>query len=440
MSVKATVALVGRPNVGKSALFNRIVGQRISIVDDTPGVTRDRIDGKGEWSGHSFNLIDTGGIFDEEDDILKQVVIQAEVAIDEADVIVFVTDGRDGITPADEEVAATLRKTKKPVLVAVNKSEGNYDQYAMEFYQLGFEQVISISALHGTNTGQLLDEIVELLPEQEYEELNYHEDDIMLSVIGRPNVGKSSLINKILNKERLIVSNMPGTTRDAIDTVIEREDQKYVFIDTAGLRKKSKIDERLEKYSVIRSIKGMERSNIALLLIDVTKGILEQDKKIAGLAEEKGKGLIILLNKWDAIEKDGKAGDKYYETVRLELPSVNYAPIMFLSAQTGKNVEKIFPVIDKVSKEHSKRITTADVNRVIEDAVNYTPPPSKKGKRLKIYYATQVRTRPPTFVLFVNNPELMKNSYKRYLQNQLRRAFGFEGTPIRILERVKQRR
>ncbi len=438
MARQPTVALVGRPNVGKSELFNRIVGKRISIVDDTPGVTRDRIYGETTWNGTRFNLIDTGGIFSKGDDLLRQVVLQAEVGIEEADVIVFVVNSRDGITTADEEVAGLLRRSNKPVILAVNKSEGNYEQLAWEFYQLGFEILVPISALHGSNTGELLDEIFKVLPDVSETETEEIEHGIAVSVIGKPNVGKSSLINKILNQDRLIVSDLPGTTRDAIDSIVEKNGQKFTFIDTAGLRKKSRIDEKLEKFSVIRSINGLERSDVALLMIDVTQGILEQDKKIASLAEEKGKGLIILLNKWDAIEKDGKAGDRFLEDIRLELPSVNYAPILFLSAETSKNINKIYPVITRVASEHERRIPTSEVNQIIESATQYASPPSKRGKRLKIFYGTQVSNKPPTFVLFVNNPELMKNSYRRFLKNQFRRIYGFEGTPIRIMERIKK--
>ncbi len=435
---KPIVALVGRPNVGKSALFNRIVGKRISIVADTPGVTRDRIYGEAEWRSNPFSIIDTGGIVTDDDNMLKQVIMQAELAIDEADVIVFVVDGLSGVTPSDEQVASILRKSRKPVLVAVNKSEGDYAHGGLEFYELGFDRVFPVSALHGTNTGDFLDEVTRLLPDHQ-DDIPVNEQCVKVSVIGRPNVGKSSLVNAILEEERVIVSDIPGTTRDAIDSYLEKDGKRYLLIDTAGLRKKSKIYHHLEKYSVIRSIKGLERSDVSLLLIDPQDGITDQDKKIAALSQDQGKALIILVNKWDALQKDEKTADNFIETVRDEMPFVNYAPILFISALTGRGVHKIFPVIDDVAREHSKRISTSDLNKVVEQAVAYTPPPTKKGKQLKIFYATQIRTKPPTFVLFVNDTELMKTSYKRYFQNQFRRFYGFEGTPIRILERVRKR-
>ncbi len=440
MNEKPTVALVGRPNVGKSALFNRITGKRISIVEETPGVTRDRVYGEGEWQGIKFNLIDTGGITSDEDELLKHVLAQAEIAISEADVVVFVVDGQSGITTADEEVAHELRKSDKPVILAVNKSEHDIYGAGIEFYRLGFGKIVAVSALHGTNTGELLDQIARSLPELPSYPDHYKEEIAKIAVVGRPNVGKSSLINKILRQERLIVSDIPGTTRDAIDTLVTNKDKRYLFIDTAGLRKKSSVKYKLEHFSVLRSIKSIERSDVALLLIDACDHILDQDKKIASMVLEQGKGLIILINKWDAIEKDQKTADNFKEMMHDEIPNLNFAPVLFVSAKTGKGLDKIFPMIDRVKAEHQKRIPTADLNRVIESAVTYNPPPFIKGKKLKIYYITQVKTCPPTFVLFINDSRLIKNSYKRYLENQLRRIFVFEGTPLRIIERERKRR
>lgn len=430
------VAIVGRPNIGKSTIFNRIIGDRVSIVDDKPGVTRDRIYGTGEWLNRKFHLIDTGGIEVGDEPLLVQMRHQAELAIDEADVIIFMANGREGITAADEEVANLLFRSNKPIVLAVNKVD-NFEMRELmyEFYSLGFGDPYPISGTHGLGIGDLLDQVFELAPDKD--EYEYNEEVIQFSLIGRPNVGKSSLTNAILGEERVIVSNIAGTTRDAIDTPFTRDDQEYVIIDTAGMRKRGKVYESTERYSVMRAQKAIERSNVVLVVLDGEEGIIEQDKRVAGLAHEAGKALVIVVNKWDAVEKDDKTMKKMEEEIRKEFLFLDYAPIVFLSALTTKRLQTLLPVIKEVADSHRRRISTSVLNDVIVDAVAMNPTPTDKGQRLKINYATQVAIEPPTFVLFVNDPELLHFSYKRYLDNQIRRAFDFTGTPIHIVARQK---
>ncbi|MCR1898194.1 ribosome biogenesis GTPase Der [Irregularibacter muris] len=434
---KPIVAIVGRPNVGKSTFFNKIAGKRISIVEDTPGVTRDRIYAEAEWIGNTFTLIDTGGIEPfTKDIILHQMRAQAEIAIETADVIVFMVDGREGITAADYEVANMLRKANRPTLVVVNKIEGkSLENNAFEFYNLGLGEPITISAQQALGLGDLLDEIVALFPKDKkgIEE----EDKMKIAVIGKPNAGKSTLINKLLGENRVIVSNIPGTTRDAIDTPFSYNGEDYILIDTAGVRRKSKIVENVEKYSVIRSFTGIERSDVCLILIDAEEGVTEQDTKIAGYAHEEGRASIIIVNKWDIIEKDTKSMDAYRKDIRNKLSFMAYAPILFISAKTGQRVNKIMELVNYVSNQHSMRIATGMLNETIGEAVLMNQPPSNKGRRLNILYCTQASVKPPTFILFVNDPDLMHFSYERYIENQIRSAFGFEGTPIRFI--VRQR-
>ncbi|OGX77863.1 ribosome biogenesis GTPase Der [Exiguobacterium sp. SH3S2] len=430
------VAIVGRPNIGKSTIFNRIIGDRVSIVDDKPGVTRDRIYGTGEWLNRKFHLIDTGGIEVGDEPLLVQMRHQAELAIDEADVIVFMVNGREGITAADEEVANLLFRSNKPIVLAVNKVD-NFEMRELmyEFYSLGFGDPFPISGTHGLGLGDLLDRVLELAPDKD--DYEYNEDVIQFSLIGRPNVGKSSLTNAILGEERVIVSAIAGTTRDAIDTPFTRDGQEYVIIDTAGMRKRGKVYESTERYSVMRAQKAIERSNVVLVVIDGEEGIIEQDKRVAGLAHEAGKAIVLVVNKWDAVEKDDKTMKKMEEKIRKEFLFLDYAPIVFLSALTSKRLQTLLPVINQVAESHRQRISTSVLNDVIVDAVAMNPTPTDKGQRLKINYATQVAIEPPTFVLFVNDPELLHFSYKRYLDNQIRRAFDFTGTPIHIVARQK---
>lgn len=430
------VAIVGRPNIGKSTIFNRIIGDRVSIVDDKPGVTRDRIYGTGEWLNRKFHLIDTGGIEVGDEPLLVQMRHQAELAIDEADVIVFMVNGREGITAADEEVANLLFRSNKPIVLAVNKVD-NFEMRELmyEFYSLGFGDPFPISGTHGLGLGDLLDRVLDLAPDKD--EYEYNEDVIQFSLIGRPNVGKSSLTNAILGEERVIVSAIAGTTRDAIDTPFTRDGQEYVIIDTAGMRKRGKVYESTERYSVMRAQKAIERSNVVLVVIDGEEGIIEQDKRVAGLAHEAGKAIVLVVNKWDAVEKDDKTMKKMEEKIRKEFLFLDYAPIVFLSALTSKRLQTLLPVINQVAESHRQRISTSVLNDVIVDAVAMNPTPTDKGQRLKINYATQVAIEPPTFVLFVNDPELLHFSYKRYLDNQIRRAFDFTGTPIHIVARQK---
>ena len=436
--MKPVIAIVGRPNVGKSMLFNKLIGQRLSIVEDTPGVTRDRVYGESEWCGRKFTLIDTGGIEPRTDDqILAFMRDQAQMAIDTADVIVFLTDVKTGLTASDQEVATMLLRCGKPIVLAVNKmdSTGTVDPDFYEFYNLGMGDPVAVSAVHGHGTGDLLDACVQYFPPEEEEE--EEEDAIRVAVIGKPNAGKSSLVNKILGEERVIVSSVAGTTRDAIDSRFENEHGKFVFIDTAGIRKKSKVEESIEKYSVLRSTMAIERSDVCLLMIDATEGVTEQDTKVAGLAHEAGKATIIVVNKWDLVEKDGKTMDRMREEVRQALAYMSYAPILFISAKTGQRVDRLFELIDYVSNQASTRITTGMLNTVLSDAQTRVQPPTDRGRRLKIYYATQVGVRPPHFVFFCNDTRLFHFSYQRYLENCIRSTFGLEGTPVIISVRQK---
>lgn len=435
---KPVVAVVGKPNVGKSTFFNYITDRRISIVEDTPGVTRDRIYAESEWRGREFIVIDTGGIEPFTGDYIKrQMIRQAELAIETADVIIFMVDVKEGLTPADEDVANMLRKSKKPVVVAVNKVDnvGDVPPEVYEFYNLGFGDVYAISSIHALGLGELLDAIYEHFPADtgEYES----EDYIKVAVIGKPNIGKSSLINCILGEERVIVSDIPGTTRDAIDTPVEREGKKYIFIDTAGIRRKSKIEENIERYSVIRSWTAVERSDVCVIMIDAQDGVTEQDTKIAGYAHEQGKACIIAVNKWDMIEKETGVLENYRKTVISKLEFMSYAPVTFISAKTGMRIDRLFDLIDHVYSQASLRVTTGVLNDVLNEALVMVQPPSDKGRRLKIRYITQTGVRPPTFVLFVNDMNLMHFSYERYLMNTLRSNFGFEGTPIRFILKEK---
>lgn len=430
------VAIVGRPNVGKSTIFNRLVGERISIVEDIPGVTRDRIYAQAEWLNTFFRLIDTGGIEIGDEPLLTQMREQAEIAIREADVIIFMVNGREGITAADEEVAKILYKANKPVVLAVNKVDNPEMQNQIyEFYALGFGEPYPISGTHGLGLGDLLDAVVKLFPEREIEQ--DEEEVIHFSVIGRPNVGKSSLVNTILNEDRVIVSDIAGTTRDAIDTNFSRDGRDFVIIDTAGMRKRGKIYETTEKYSILRALKAIERSDVVLTLIDAETGIREQDKRIAGYAHEAGKAVVIVVNKWDTVKQHDQAIKEFEEQIRSHFQFLDYAPITFLSAKTKRRIHTLLPKVIEASENHTKRIETNVLNDVIMDALAINPTPTKHGKRLKVLYATQVAVQPPTFVIFVNEPELMHFSYKRFLENQIREAFGFEGTPIKIYARKR---
>ncbi|OMF35177.1 ribosome biogenesis GTPase Der [Paenibacillus sp. FSL H8-0548] len=434
---RPVIAIVGRPNVGKSTIFNRVIGDRLAIVEDKPGVTRDRLYGTGEWNGKAFSIIDTGGIeIDGEDEIMKSVRMQAELAIEEADVIIFMADAKSGLTHADDEVAQMLFRSGKPVVLAVNKvdNQGRMDE-VYEFYGLGFGEPLAISGSHGLGIGDLLDATVALLPELIDDE--YDEDVIRVALIGRPNVGKSSLVNALLGEDRVIVSNVAGTTRDAIDTPFERDGQRYVLIDTAGMRKRGKVYESTEKYSVMRAMKAIERADVVLVLINGEEGIIEQDKHIAGYAHEAGKASIFVVNKWDVVDKDEKTMQNFSQNIRDHFLFMSYAPIVYLSALTKQRLQKLLPVVKHVSDQHSMRIQTHLLNDVVSDAVAINPPPSDKGKRLRINYVTQVAIKPPTIVVFVNDPEIMHFSYERYLENKIRAAFNFEGTPIRIFSRRK---
>lgn len=436
---KPIVAIVGRPNVGKSTLFNRIAGQRISIVEDTPGVTRDRIYADAEWLNYNFTLIDTGGLEPESDDMmLKNMYSQAEIAIESADVIIFVADVKTGMVDADLQVANILRKSQKPVVLAVNKMDdlAKFGMDIYEFYQLGLGEPFGVSAGQMLGIGDLLDEVVKHFPEDKIGEED--EDIIKVAIIGKPNVGKSSLINRILGEERVIVSDVAGTTRDAIDSPYEYNGQKYVFIDTAGMRRKSKIKENIEKYSIIRAVAAVERADVCIMMINAEDGITDQDTKVAGIAHEAGKAVIIAVNKWDKIEKDNKTMNKFVKDIETEFKYLSYAPTIFISAVTGQRVTKLFELINMVHENNTMRISTGVLNDVLIEAMAMNQPPADKGRPLRIYYMTQVSVKPPTFVLFVNDTELLHFSYKRYIENQLREAFGFKGTPIHFIARNRK--
>ena len=435
---KPIVAIIGKPNVGKSTFFNYLVGSRISIVEDTPGVTRDRIYADTNWRGRNFTLIDTAGIEpDSEDIILSQMREQAKLAISIADVIVFLTDIRQGITAADQEIAVMLKKSGKPIVLVCNKAD-NFEkdrEEIYEFYNLGLGDPYPISASNAIGIGDVLDEIYESFPEKTQDE---DEDDIIkVAIIGKPNVGKSSLINKILGENRTIVSDIAGTTRDAIDSRFENEKGKYILIDTAGIRKKSKVKESIEKFSIMRTLLAIERADVCLMMIDALEGVTDQDAKIAGEAHEAGKGIIIVVNKWDEYEKETGTLEKYKKEIYSKLSYLSYAPIIFISAKTGQRVNKLFDMINHVNEQNSMRVTTSVLNQVINEAIAIVQPPTDKGRRLKILYGTQASTKPPTFVIFVNNKELFHFSYERYLVNQIRKEFGLEGTPVRIIVREK---
>ena len=434
---KPIVAVVGRPNVGKSTLFNKLCGQRLAIVEDTPGITRDRIFANCEWSGHEFLLVDTGGIEPKATEgILAHMREQAQIAIDTADCIIMVVDVRDGLTAADEDVAHMLRRSHKPIILAVNKCDkvGEAPMELYEFYNLGFDEVMPISSVHGHGTGDLLDAVCAHL---DFSETVVEEDRIPVAIIGRPNVGKSSLTNRILGENRMIVANEAGTTRDAIDTPVDNAYGKFIFTDTAGLRKRSNITDGLERYMVVRALAAVERSRVALILVDATVGFTEQDSKVAGYAHEQGKACIIVVNKWDTVEKDTNTMDEKTAEVRRDLSYMTYAPVVFISALTGQRVDKLFDMIVAVSNQNSMRITTGMLNNILEDATARVQPPTDKGRRLKIYYMTQVGVKPPHFVIFCNDARLFHFSYQRYLENQIRAVFGLTGTPVRITIRQK---
>ncbi|MBU3805911.1 MAG: ribosome biogenesis GTPase Der [Candidatus Fournierella pullistercoris] len=434
---KPIVAVVGRPNVGKSTLFNKLIGQRLAIVEDTPGVTRDRIFGNCEWQNHQFLLVDTGGIEMGDDDILNHIRQQAQLAIDAAQCIVMVVDLRAGVTAQDQVIANMLMRSGKPVLLAVNKVDriGDPPLELYDFYSLGLGELYPISSVHGHGTGDLLEAICDHLNFREQEELE--EDRISVAVIGRPNVGKSSLVNRILGENRMIVANQAGTTRDAIDSMVDNKHGKFVFTDTAGLRKRGKVEEGVERYSVLRSLAAVERSNVCVIMIDATVGFTEQDSKVAGYAHEQGKACIIAVNKWDAIEKDDKTMDAFRKKLENDFSFMSYAPIIFISAKTGQRLDKLFEMIQYVDQQNAMRITTGMLNELLARATARVQPPSDKGRRLKIYYMTQISTRPPTIVCFVNRKDLFHFSYQRYIENQIRQTFGLEGTPIRLVVRER---
>ena len=435
---KPTVAIVGRPNVGKSTFFNYIVGKRISIVQDEPGVTRDRVYADATWKGKTFTLIDTGGIEPESEDIIvSQMRDQANIAIDIADVIIFLTDIKQGVTAADKEISLMLKKSKKPVVLVCNKADnyGKTSDDIYEFYNLGLGDPYPVSSVNAIGIGDVLDAIYEEFPETEKED---DEETIKVAIIGKPNVGKSSLVNKILGENRVIVSDIAGTTRDAIDSNFENEFGKYVFIDTAGIRRKSKVDEQIEKYSVMRSLLAVERADVCLLMIDANEGITEQDRKISGEAHEAGKATIIVINKWDTYEKDEHTIEQYKKQVYNDLAYLSYAPIIFISAKTGQRVNKLFEMINMVANQNAMRVSTAVLNQVLNEAIAIVQPPTDKGKRLRIYYMTQASTKPPTFIVFVNDKKLFHFSYERYLVNQIRKEFTLTGTPVRMIVRERK--
>lgn len=435
---KPVVAIVGRPNVGKSTLFNKLIGQRLSIVDDTPGVTRDRIYGECEWKDRKFTVVDTGGIEpDSKDIILTQMRMQAQLAIDAADVIVLVTDIRTGLVATDSDVAAMLLKSGRPVILCVNKCDtiGSVPAEFYEFYNLGLGDPVQVSSVHGHGTGDLLDQIVENLPEEADED---EEGEIIkVAIIGKPNVGKSSLVNQITGENRCIVSDIAGTTRDAIDTAVENSFGQFVLIDTAGIRRRNKVDDSIEKYSILRAQMAIERSDVCVIMIDATVGFTEQDSKVAGLAHEAGKGCVIAVNKWDAVEKDGRTMQEYRKKLENDFSFMSYAPMIFISAKTGQRLDRLFELIKHVANMNAMRITTGMLNDVLSQATARVQPPTDKGKRLKIYYMTQASVKPPTFVCFVNSAQLFHFSYQRYLENQIRETFGLEGTPIRMIIRER---
>lgn len=438
---RPVVAIVGRPNVGKSTLFNKLVGKRLSIVDNTPGVTRDRIYGNCEWLGHNMLLVDTGGIEPFTDDvILSQMRRQAELAITSADVIIFVTDIRSGVVAADSEVASMLQKSGKPIILCVNKVDniGALPPEFYEFYNLGLGDPIAVSSVHGHGTGDLLDEVIKNIPEGSFDDTD--EDIVKVAVIGKPNVGKSSLINKISGEERAIVSDIAGTTRDATDTVIHNSHGDFVFIDTAGLRRKSKVEDQIEKYSVIRARMAVERADVCVIMIDANEGFTEQDSKVAGIAHDLGKACIIAVNKWDAVEKTGTTMDVQRKKLMNDFSFMSYAPIIFISAKTGQRLDRLFELIKFVDTQNAMRISTGKLNDVLSAATTRVQPPTDKGRRLKIYYMTQASTRPPTFVCFVNSKDLFHYSYQRYIDNQIREVFGLEGTPTRYVVREREKR
>ena len=436
---KLTVAIIGKPNVGKSTFFNYLIGERRSIVDDMPGVTRDRVYGKSNWRGKDFTLIDTGGIEEDNDNVIAtQMRFQAEIAIEMADVVVFMTDIQTGITPIDKDIALMLKKSKKQVILVCNKVDDfkKLENEIYEFYNLGLGKPYPISSANAKGIGDVLDAIYEAFPEKE----NIEDDSeyIKVAIIGKPNVGKSSLVNKILGENRSIVSNIAGTTRDAIDSEFENKYGKYIFIDTAGLRKHSKINENIEKYSILRTTLAIERADVCIIMIDANEGVTEQDTKIAGEAHEAGKGVIIVINKWDEYNKENGTLENYTKTVYQKLSYLTYAPILFISAKTGQRVEKLFEIINEVSNNNSLRIQTSVLNEILSEAVSMVQPPTDKGKRLKVFYITQVSTKPPTFAIFVNDKKLFHFSYERYIVNKLRQEIGFRGTPIRILVRERK--
>lgn len=436
---KPIVAIVGRPNVGKSTLFNIFANSRISIVEDTPGVTRDRLYAEADWLDHEFMMVDTGGIeIMNSDAIAVSIRQQAEIAMKEADVILFVCDARNGITQEDSDVAKLLRKSGKPIILAVNKSDSPKQELNVyEFYNLGLGEPFPISAANHLGLGDLLDAVVAKFPQEPVGADDSNDDQIKVALIGRPNVGKSSIFNTLVGQERSIVSDVAGTTRDAIDTPVVKDGQKYLFIDTAGMRRKSRIDEPIERYSIMRSLRAVDRSDVVLMVIDAVDGVTEQDKKIAGYAHEAGKGIVLVVNKWDLYEKDESSTLRYTENLRKELIFMQYAPVVYVSALTKQRIHRLPEVIHYVAEQNAMRVATSILNQVIEDAIAINPPPSEKGQRLKILYVTQVKIKPPTFVVFVNEPEIMHFSYQRYIENKLREAFGFEGTPINMIIRGK---
>lgn len=433
------VAIVGRPNVGKSTMFNRMIQKRMAIEESTPGVTRDRIYGRVEWTGSEFWLIDTGGLTFEEDKISREIYRQVQLALDEANLIIFMVDVRSGPVLLDFEIASMLRKNEKPVILVANKAESpGLTAEAAEFYSLGLGEPYPASASHGLGTGDLLDEIKKHLPPGEAPEEK--EDLLRVAIIGRPNVGKSSLVNKLAGAERVIVTDIPGTTRDSVDLIIEQNERRYLFVDTAGIRRKSKVEEAVEYYSVLRSIRAAESSDVVLMLLDATEEVSEQDKRIAGIAHEAGRAIILVVNKWDKVEKDEKTMEAFREKIRKEMAYLAYAPILFISALTGQRVQRVYELIDYVAEQHAMRVKTSQLNELLADITAIVPPPTKKGKQLKIYYLTQVRVKPPTFAVIVNDPELAHFSYMRFLENKLRETYGFEGTPIRISVRKKSKK